>query len=194
MLKPVHKEGLTSKQPHLTGALVKPFLGEGGMCHGCSLGLLQPSSWSWEPHRALFASHTKAGGLGLTWLRAGASMGTALHLCSEALTVQSFQHQHCFISLKQPCSCLLYILGFWVCFCLTKCVPLLGGKKRIDGYWLQSLLGLRAQAAYALIYFHNCFQEINGLSTGSWGIILIIYLRTYMKWNESIMILDFTYL
>lgn len=58
---------------------------------------------------------------------------------------------------------------------------------------LGGLLGFRAQVAYALIYFHNYFQEIKWSSHWLLRDNFNIF-EEYLKWNESIMILDFTYL
>lgn len=66
-------------------------------------------------------------------------------------------------------------------------------KKGLMAIGLGGSLG-SGHSQFSLIYFHNYFQEINGLSTGSWGIISAIYLGTYLKWNKGIVTLDFIYL
>lgn len=96
--------------------------------------------------------------------RANVPMGRAPSFCSQALTVQSFKGTNtCFSPLAVTLIMPALYIGVWLYFYLTKCASLLKKLKGIDVYWLRRLLGLRAQPTLALIYFHNYFQEANGL-------------------------------
>lgn len=67
-------------------------------------------------------------------------------------------------------------------------------KRGLIAIGLGGSLGSAQSQLWLSPYIFTTIFKKQIVSTGSWGIILIIYLVEYLRWNRSTMLADFTYL